>query len=131
MRLPNQSVLLRNLHRTPGQRAAVTGFVNFLNQECELDLLLPKAKKGARSEQRRRLETEMLDLMREGGEHSGVDRRWLSVGLAYFHGLPRKAGLEVLDKDVELQADGIVVEWGAKKFWLPPRSYSIGEGTPP
>ncbi|TQV64424.1 MAG: hypothetical protein FNT29_05145 [Halothiobacillaceae bacterium] len=122
-KLPDQAGLLRYLHMSAGQRAAVTGFVNFLNTEFELSLLLPKAKKGASSEQRKKLEAELLDLMRVGSQRSGIDRRWLSVGLAYFHGLPRRVGMEVQDEQVRAQGDGLVVEWRSRNFWLPSRPH--------
>jgi hypothetical protein len=115
-RLPDQSVLLRYLHRAPGQRAAVTGFVNFINREHDIPLIMPKAN---RSEQRKKLEAEVLDLMREGGERSGIDRRWLSAALAYFHGLPRRVGMEVPEEQVRTQGCGLVVEWRFQQLWLP------------
>lgn len=128
--LPDQVALVRYLHRSAGQRAAITGFVNFLNREYDLNLITPKAKKGASSEQRKKLEAELLNMIREGEVCSGMDRRWLSVGLAYFHGLPRRVGMDISEDKVHVQDAGVVVEWHFKRFWLPNRSHSKEPSAP-
>ena len=121
-KLPNQAGLLRYLHVSAGQRAAVTGFVNFMNDHYGLGLTLPDAKKQAGTARRKRLEAEMLTLMQEAASNPAgdeINKRWISLGLAYFHGLPKKVGASVADSQISITDGGVWVEWQSMRYWLP------------
>lgn len=119
--LPDQKVLDSYLEETPGQRAAVSGFVCYLRVKHEVALALPKANSGkALLNRKKKLEAEMLVLMREGGEGDEFRKRWLSVALAYFHGLPKIVGKTIQSEDVLKEADcGTSVNWNGHKYWIP------------
>lgn len=117
---PNQGVLEVYLAKVPGQRAAISGFVRYLREVYSAQIALPKANPGGALRQRRRiLEAELLTLMKEGGDSNEFKRRWLSVTLAYFHGLNRNVGLMVKDAELAHADNGLVVTWNNEFYWLP------------
>jgi hypothetical protein len=66
-----------------------------------------------------KLRDEMLELMRVGGNDEAFRRRWLSVSLAYFHGLPKKVGKVVVDENIMDNEDGgIIVTWLGLQYWI-------------
>ena len=110
------------LHKSAGQRAAVTGFVNYLRDIHGVDIKLPKLDtRKAQLNRKKKLEVEMLALMKSGGD-SLLNREWLSVALAYFHGLPRKAGKTVTEENIVVAGDGgIRITWNGVKYWIQAR----------
>lgn len=116
---PGQKELESYLKQTPGQRAALSGFVSFLNRSYGPGIALPQMDGRASKLRRKKLEAELLALMREGGEGEEFRRRWLSVALAYFHGLPRKAGGTIFDRNILNEADGTYVMLGERRYWVP------------
>lgn len=118
--LPGQNELSGFLKRSPGQRAALSGFVGFLRQSHGVEIALPAPDFRAAKLRRKKLEAEMLALMREGGEGNEFRRRWLSVALAYFHGWSRKAGKLVRDEQVTVHEGGsLTIVLDGKKYWIP------------
>ncbi|WP_257620815.1 hypothetical protein [Aeromonas hydrophila] len=116
---PNQKILDAYLDKKPGQRAAISGFVRYLREVRGIEIALPKANLGRVHRQRRKkLEAELLTLMKEGGQSKKFKRRWLSVSLMYFHGLKRNVGLIVKDTDVYQIDDGLVITWNNKSYWV-------------
>ena len=117
---PDQKVLDTYLKKTPGQRAAVSGFVGYLRAKHGVLIAIPKVDPGrATRNRRKKLEAEMLDLMREDGEGDEFKRKWLSVALAYFHRLPKKIGKTILDGSVDEDEKGFTVMIGEKNYWAP------------
>lgn len=118
---PDQKALDSYLEKTPGQRAAVSGFVRYLREKYGVEIALPKIDSGkAERNRRKKLEAEMLVLMRECGSGEEFSRRWLSVALAYFHGLPRKTGKNIPDEQITAHGDGsLTIVWNSQKYWLP------------
>lgn len=117
---PNQKVLDSYLEQTPGQRAAVSGFVCYLRDKYGADIALPKANsEKALLNRKKKLEAEMLALMREGGEGEKFRQRWLSVALAYFHGLPRNTVRQLVDESIEQHENGFIVTVSGGNYWIP------------
>ena len=105
---------------TPGQRAALSGFIGHLRYKHRYAVSLPKPDpEKARQKRGRQLEVEILALM--GGSHSDVNfrRRWLSAALAHFHGLPSKVGKLVPNENLLPDGDGITVVWGEERYSIP------------
>lgn len=119
---PNQRVLDAYLHKSAGQRAAVTGFVNYLRDIHSVDIKLPKLDtRKSQLNSKKKLEVELLALMKSGGD-SLLNREWLSVALAYYHGLPRKAGKTVTEENIVVVGDGgIRITWNGVKYWIQAR----------
>lgn len=117
---PDQGVVEAYLGKTPGQRASVARFVRYLREEHGAKITLPKANPDkAQRRRRKKLEAKMLALMQEGGESDEFKLRWISVTLAYFHGLPQKVGGLLREQDLNQVDGGMFVTWGNKQFWLP------------
>lgn len=117
---PDQKVLDAYLTQTPGQRAAVSGFVCYLRDKHGLGIALPKVNlRKTLLNRKKKLEAEMLALMREGGEGDEFHRRWVSVALAYFHELPKSAGGQVANDHVEPVAGGLSITVEADNYWIP------------
>ena len=118
-RLPDQAVLNQYLLAAPGQQAAITGFINYLNVKHSLNLVLTVNEKQISEVRKKKLEAELIALMREGGDGEDSRRRWLSVALAYFHGLPRKVGKMLIDEDIGKDKNGFIVVHHGKNYWVP------------
>lgn len=118
---PDQKVLDACLRKTPGQRAAVSGFVRYLREMHGAEIVLPKNDAWmARWARQKRLEAEMLALMEEGVKGGDVEQQWLSLALAYFHGLPRKVGKIVQSEQITVHEDGnLTIVWESQKYWIP------------
>jgi hypothetical protein len=117
---PDQKVLDAYLEQTPGQRAAVSGFVCYLRDKHKAVLVLPKANSGkSLLHRKKKLEAEMLELMQEAGESDEFRRRWISVALAYFHGLPRNAGRRLVNESIWQDESGYVATVSGENYWIP------------
>lgn len=118
--LPDQATLGRYLLEVPGQKAAITGFVNFLNEKHGLGLVPMVDEKQVSNVRRKKLEEELMALAREGCEGADFKQQWLSVALAYFHGLPKRIGISLQDeKIVAHENGGLTIDWGGQKYWIP------------
>lgn len=118
--LPDQAVLDRYLLGAPGQKAATTGFVNYLNEKHGLNLVPKVNEKQVNDMRRKKLEAELIALMRVGGDGEDFRRRWLSVALAYIHGLPRNVGHIVQSEQISAHEDrGFTITWDEQKYWIP------------
>lgn len=117
---PDQKVLDAYLEKTPGQRAAVSGFVCYLRDRHGVEISLPKANSGkSLLNRKRKLEAEMLALMQVSGEGEKFRQQWLSVALAYFHGLPRNVGRSATTLDSPDIQEGFTVQWRGASYWIP------------
>lgn len=118
---PDQKVIDAYLKNKPGQRAAIYGFVIFLRERYQIDIVLPKVDAGKAKRRRKKLlEAEMLDLMKEPDNKGDRVRRWLVVSLAYFHELPKKVGKELKSDSIVANEDGSwTVEWKSQLYWVP------------
>jgi len=83
--LPNQVMLDRYLQSHPGQRAAITGFVNYLNSEFELNLKAQVDAARCRRRRRMRLERVLSAMIGQEHKHEDLLHRWVPVALEYFH----------------------------------------------
>ena len=122
LKKPDQKTVDVYLAKVPGQRAALSGFVRYLREAHSADVVVPKVKDDAAKKVRqRKLEQEMLAMMRESGEGEEFLRRWVSAGLAYFHGLPRKVGRAVDVETLRAEGGGAAIDLLGKSYWLPLR----------
>lgn len=118
---PNQKTLIAYLDTTPGQRAALSGFVCYLRDTHGVKITLPKPnKEKALRNRKKNLEAEILALMQNDGNSETFKRRWLSVALAYFHGLPKKIGKTISNEQIVVsENEGITVTWNEQIYWIP------------
>lgn len=118
--LPGQKELNAYLANKPGQRAAISGFVRFLREVYNAEVRLPKANQAEGSRLRRKnQEAELLALMRDGDGSEPCRLQWVTVALAYFHGLDRNIGQKALKTGFAQVRDGLVITWNNRDYWLP------------
>jgi hypothetical protein len=118
---PDQNALDAYLENRPGQRAAVSGFVRYLRDQLSIAIALPKPdNKRMQSKRKKALEAKLVTLMQENRNDTAFRKQWLSVALAYFHGLPVKTGLGILEKDIVKHDDGShTVILNGLQYWIP------------
>lgn len=118
---PEQRALEAYLQTAPGQRAAISGFICYLEDKHGIKLILPKPDTlRTQRNRRKKLEREMLILMQENSNSDEFRRLWLSTALAYFHGLPKKVGKTIANEHIAALEDGnFGVTWNKKTYWIP------------
>ncbi len=118
--LPSQSSVDHYLLSAPGQRATLTGFITFLNGQYTLALNSTVDSRRVETVRRKKLEAEMLSLMRDPPQGAEGEKRWLSISLAYFHGMPHSVAKELDDDNVSGNLDGsFTIHWGGLEYWVP------------
>ena len=116
----DQKTLDGFLRHTPGQRAALSGFVKYLREQHGAEITLPKSDPDrAYRKRRKNLEAEILKLMREGRTDPESKQRWLCVALAYFHDLPLKTEQNVRDEDITADEHGMTMRVAGSGYWIP------------
>lgn len=118
-KLPDQAVLDRYLRDAPGQKAAITGFVNFFNEREGSGLTPQVDERRTRDARRKRLEAKLMEMARQGGEGKDFERQWLEVTLAYFHGLSNRVVKNISEECLLRQIDGFSISWNGKTYWVP------------
>ncbi|MES2024313.1 MAG: hypothetical protein V4448_02025 [Pseudomonadota bacterium] len=127
--LPEQADLDRYLVEVPGQKAAITGFISFINKRYDMKLLARLDEKRTSSLRRKKLEAEIVALVAQKGRSDEFRIKWISVGLAYFHGLPRSVGPKVANGAISTDDNGnFSIQWNEKSYWLPRWDYHTGVG---
>lgn len=119
--LPDLKILNSWITIRPGQRSAVTGFLNHLKQERSLDLLAGLDTRKVAAGKKRRLETKLMKLLRQPERNEKEQSELLIAALEYFHGVPRKKAMHAKpDKEIDLNSKrGFFVSIGSQQFWLP------------
>jgi hypothetical protein len=117
-KLPDQASLDLYMLDAPGQRAAITGFINFLNGTYGLGLIARVDKKKVREARRRLLEKKIIRMTKCPEEGDDFEKRWIAAGLEYFHnvavGRKKLASASVVEDD-----EGFRVEVDGRTFFLP------------
>ena len=117
---PDQKTLAAYLRETPGQWAAVNGFITHLRRTQGAELTMPKrqAFQSAR-ERRAKLLAELLAVMRDAGSGETIDRHWVELALQYFHDMPSGRAKKVESSNIASDADGMRVEIEGREYWIP------------
>ncbi len=119
-RLPGPEDVARYLVESLGQKAAITGFVNFLRKNTEFGATPAVEKKRDTMSARRRLERDLMAMVREGIADETRLRQWVAKSLAYFHRLPEKVCERSVEKmEIKLDEEGYAVRWKEKVYWVP------------
>lgn len=119
--LPEQKDINRYINQTPGQTAALSGFISFLNKSYGLQLkrILEHHDKQ-KTRIKNRLEKRLIQMVIKSQEGKKFEREWLIISLAYFHGLSISQSISVLSNSL-IKADEteFLVIWKHQSFWLP------------
>ncbi|MBU0809140.1 MAG: hypothetical protein KKD30_09800 [Gammaproteobacteria bacterium] len=126
--LPTQKALESFWRGTPGQVAAVTGFIGHLNKRHGLEL---QVKPGARwlcQARRQKAERELVVMLSEAADDD-FERRWIVKGLAYFHDVAGASRSKLVFQPQEYRGvAGYSVTYKEKTLWVPSASsYQRGD----
>ncbi len=126
--LPTQKNLEAFWRGSPGQVAAVTGFVGYLNKRHGLALQVKPDSHWLAQARRQRAERELVALLSEAAGDD-FEARWIVKGLAYFHDLPRVNRKALVFQMQEYRGvAGYNVTYADKTLWVPSASsYQHGE----
>ena len=119
---PDQKTLDGFLRETPGQWAAVNGFVTHLRRTQGAELTMPKRRSVQQARERRaKLRPELLAVIREAssGDVDATDRRWVQLALQYFHDVPPRTAKNVQVENIKSDAEGMTVDVEGQDYWMP------------
>lgn len=117
-KLPDQTELDQYLLEAPGQKAAITGFVNFLNKDHGIELVPNVDLKRVAERRKKALEKEIMILAKGGCEDPKSLHRWMRVAMELFHS--KKVNRKVLQKAQIRKENGqLQVILGKTTYWLP------------
>jgi hypothetical protein len=119
--IPSQKVLNEYIEMVPGQYASISRFIRFLNIEKYMDIYLPKIDKNkAEIYRKNKLEKILAKLIQTPNKYSKFRQRWISISLAYFHGLSKNIMGSLNEENIKIVQDGILIIWNNQQFWIPP-----------
>ena len=120
--LPNQRTLNRFIAKSPGQRAALYGFVKFLSQHHDLALQMPaKHSTAARNNREKALEIEIAKLANAELSPADREREWIMLALCYFHGMNRTNSRRACQpNNINTLGTGFTVNIGEDSLYVPP-----------
>lgn len=102
-----------------GQAAALTGFINFLNEQYSTTIDYPTIKKSSFIQDvcKKKLEQELLKMLSLEQSIDAVS--WVKKGLQFFHKMSYQETLKVKAEMVVEVEDGYNVLYKNQNYWLP------------
>ena len=119
--LPNLEHVKAYLADYSGQAAALTGFINFLNENYSTSIDYLKLKKSdfLKTKRKQKLEREIISLTQADLSKSEDLISWVRNGLRYFHQLSYIDSKKV-KKEMVIEIDGgLAVVLNERSYWLP------------
>ena len=117
--LPDLKLIKAYLTEHSGQAAALTGFINFLNDQYDtnIDYISIKKSNFIKDVGKKKLENELIEMM-----HS--DQRvdvltWVKKGLQFFHGMSYQQIWGIKAEMVAEVQDGYHILYDNQHYWLP------------
>ena len=124
---PGQNELQHYLNSKPGQRAAITGFINFVNDKYRLNMNI-KNIRHRKINHKQHIENQLISLLKTQKKDDGFLMQWVSVGLSYFHNQPSHIIARISETDISLEKeDMIAVKIADKILWLPHWNKNMGK----
>ncbi|MCK9815880.1 hypothetical protein M1B35_17540 [Pseudomonas sp. MAFF 302046] len=126
--LPTQKNIESFWKKSPGQVAAITGFINYINKCHDLQLQAKPDERLLHQAKRQKAERELVALLSETGD-AEFERRWIVKGLAYFHGVMRASCKKLVYQPQDYRGvAGYNITYGDKVLWVPSAgSYQHGD----
>lgn len=126
--LPTQKSIESFWRESPGQVAAVTGFIGYLNKRYGLQLQAKPDERLLQQAKRRKAERELVALLSENPDED-FENRWIMKGLAYFHGVTRASRKTLVYQPQEYRGvAGYNITYGNEVLWVPSAgSYQRGD----
>ena len=108
------------LVQSPGQVAAVTGFVNWLNSTYGLGLVLNGKRTKVVLKRQESVEQKIIALLQAGPDSDDFAERWMVLGLTYFQGLNERTAKHAVKNAVVTQdGEKITITWDGHSYCLP------------
>jgi len=122
---PEMKALEAFWRSSPGQVAAVTGFVGYLNKSYGTELQTRPDKRWLEKAKRDKTERELVALLKGDG-HPESEAIWITKALAYFHNVRRLSRKALVYRPDSFKGmDGFGVEHEGKVLWVPaPTTYT-------
>lgn len=120
--LPEQDALDHYLLKCPGQQAAITGFINYLNDAYSLTLMSKVNRRKTREFRRKKLEEKLLLFLRDKRPNDTTDlEQWVLIAIEYFHDirLTKRELRSVLSTIVSTENSGISLKIANTEYYLP------------
>jgi hypothetical protein len=118
--LPNLEHIKAYLADYSGQAAALTGFINFLNENygASIDYLIKKSN-FLMTKRKQKLENKIIALTQTDLSNNKAIISWVRNGLRYFHQLPYIDALKIKAEMITETDDGFTVVFKNQSYWLP------------
>lgn len=118
--MPDQNALDVFLLNAPRQKAAITGFISYLNRQQSMNLVARIDGRHIREKRRATLERKLIKLLENGVHDEHFKIKLFSIALPYLHGLSRSVGRRIRDNDVSSKDDeGFSIRWQGDIYWIP------------
>lgn len=117
-KIPHIEIVKKYLTLHLGQAAALTGFINFLNNNYNAQINYQKFLKSDQFKRlkKAKIETEIMELLLRD---SFDLLKWVKLGLMYFHNVSRKVAMHTTLDMVSTAEDGFSIQHGNQIYWLP------------
>ena len=118
--LPTQDSVTVYLTHTPGQKAAVQGFIGYLNRTHDLSLKAEVSDRAVSRARTQKLEATLKSLSQNQEEGGAYDRNWIKTALMLLHGLSsvNKKSLSYSSQSYEGEI-GFSVIFKTQTYWVP------------
>lgn len=118
--LPTQHAVIAYLTHTPGQKAAVQGFIGYLNRTYGLSLNMEVSEQSQSKARKKALEAELQTMYGSNDDSDTFMRNWIKIALMMFHGLPRVNKKKLTFSPFSVQGEaGYNVVLKEKVYWVP------------
>lgn len=117
--LPSLKDVKSYLTTYSGQAAALTGYINFLNEnyDTSIDYLALKKSDFLNQKRKENLERTIVNLVSLNDPKNVLE--WVKAGLQYFHQLSYAEALKVKSEMILKEDSGITVLYRGQSYWLP------------
>lgn len=125
--IPDQKDLCAYISQYPGQKAAVHGFITYLNREqhAALDVKLAQKKKH-KNQAKSVLEKRLAEMVQMPRSDKAFQNMWAITALAYFHGLSNDSIRQQIAKEgLEDDGDGLTFHHEGITYWIPKCSIKL------
>jgi len=117
----DQQAIDSYLIKKPGQKANLTGFINYYNQSHDTNYILRVDRQKARIFRQKHLQQKMFELQNQSFDDPKIIRKWHLYGLQYFHNLPMRIAGRILKNGTAIQNDeGIIINFNDNNYYIPP-----------
>ena len=129
---PVQKNLEAYWRASPGQVAALTGFVNYLNSHHALKLNAQPDGKWLKRAKKAKAEKALVALLHETPKRPNFEARWICAASAYFHDRKLRRKKLVYTPKKHEGAAGFEIGVGPDLFWVPsPDRHELGSALNP